>query len=82
MFFTTGQRQRSHLPEKLGCEFNEKGTVITNEYQVTCVPNLYVAGDASEALQFVIVAAAEGAKAAFAINKSLIEEDIKDSGHH
>jgi thioredoxin reductase len=77
MFFTTGQRQRSDLPEKLGCEFNERGTVETNEYQVTCVPNLYVAGDASEALQFVIVAAAEGAKAAFAINKSLIAKDIK-----
>ncbi len=77
MFFTLGQKQRSHLSEKLGCEFNEKGTVETNEYQVTCVPNLYVAGDASEALQFVIVAAAEGAKAGFIINKNLIDQDLK-----
>jgi thioredoxin reductase len=77
MFFTLGQRQRSHIPEKLGCEFSEKGAVRTNNYQVTCVPNLYVAGDASEDLQLVIVAAAEGAKAAFAINKRLIQEDIK-----
>jgi thioredoxin reductase len=77
MFFTLGQRQRSHLLEKLACEFSEKGAVRTSNYQCSSVPNLYVAGDASEDLQLVIVAAAEGAKAAFAINKALIAEDIK-----
>lgn len=77
MFFTLGQRQRSHLPQKLGCECSDKGAVRTTNYQVSSVPNLYVAGDASEDLQLVIVAAAEGAKAAFAINKALIAEDIK-----
>jgi thioredoxin reductase len=77
MFFTLGQRQRSHFPEKLGCECSEKGAVKTSNYQVSSIPNLYVAGDASEDLQLVIVAAAEGAKAAFAINKALIAEDIK-----
>jgi thioredoxin reductase len=35
------------------------------------VPGLYVAGDASRDVQFAIVAAAEGAKAAVAINKAL-----------
>jgi thioredoxin reductase len=78
MFFTLGQRQRSHLPQKLGCECSDKGAVKTTNYQVSSVPNLYVAGDASEDLQLVIVAAAEGAKAAFAINKALIAEDIKE----
>jgi thioredoxin reductase len=77
MFFTLGQKQRSHFPQKLGCDCNEKGAVETTNYQVSSVPNLYVAGDASEELQLVIIAAAEGAKAAFAINKSLIEQDIK-----
>jgi len=77
MFFTLGQSQRSHLPQKLGCECSDKGAVKTTNYQVSSVPNLYVAGDASEDLQLVIVAAAEGAKAAFAINKALIAEDIK-----
>lgn len=77
MFFTLGQRQRSHFPQKLGCECSDKGAVKTTNYQVSSVPNLYVAGDASEDLQLVIVAAAEGAKAAFAINKALIAEDIK-----
>ena len=38
---------------------------------------LYVAGDASRAVQWVIVAAAEGAEAAFAINSDLIREDLR-----
>jgi hypothetical protein len=40
------------------------------------VPGLYVAGDASKEAQFVIVAAAEGAEAGMAINKSLLKEDL------
>jgi hypothetical protein len=39
------------------------------------VPGLFVAGDASRDVQLAIVAAAEGAKAAFAINRDLQEED-------
>jgi len=40
----------------------------------TGVPGLYVAGDASGDVQFAIVAAAEGAKAAVAINRALQEQ--------
>jgi thioredoxin reductase len=80
MFFTLGHQQRSHFPKKLGCEFTDKGAVDTNNFQATGLPNLYVAGDASHDLQLVIVAAAEGAKAAFSINKSLIEKEIKEAG--
>jgi len=40
------------------------------------VPGLFVAGDASRAVQLAIVAAAEGAEAAFVINKALITEDL------
>jgi thioredoxin reductase len=41
---------------------------------LTDVPGLYVAGDANRDVQFVVVAAAEGAKAAVAINKELQKE--------
>lgn len=75
LFFSTGQRQRSTLPAALGCQFNEKGVVRTRPAESTNVPGLFVAGDASKATQFVIVAAAEGAEAACAINRSLEEED-------
>lgn len=76
LFFTTGQTQRSRLALGLGCEFNEKGTVRTGKYESTHLSGLYVAGDASRAVQWVIVAAAEGAEAAFAINSALLEEDL------
>lgn len=76
MFFSTGHRQGSDLPEKLGCEFTEEGCVQTGDYEMTNVPGLYVAGDASRLVQFVVVAASEGAQAAVAINKELMKEDI------
>lgn len=76
MFFSTGQRQGSELPKKLGCEFTDEGCVATGAYEVTNVPGLYVAGDASRLVQFVIVAASEGAQAAVAINKELMKEDL------
>ncbi len=77
MFFTAGQTQQSALALRLGCEFNEKGTVRTGQYESTHLPGLYVAGDASRAVQWVVVAAAEGAEAAFAINNSLLKEDLR-----
>jgi thioredoxin reductase len=76
LFFTTGQSQRSDLSIRLGCEINEKGTVRTGKYETTHLPGLYVAGDASRAVQWVVVAASEGAEAAFAINSDLIKEDL------
>ncbi len=77
LFFTTGQFQRSDLSIQLGCEFNEKGTVRTGKYETTHLRGLYVAGDASRAVQWVVVAASEGAEAAFAINTDLTKEDLK-----
>jgi thioredoxin reductase len=79
LFFTTGQSQRSNLLLRLGCEFNEKGTVRTGKYETTHLPGLFVAGDASRAVQWVVVAAAEGAEAAFAINSDLLKEDLTNS---
>ena len=77
LFFTTGQTQQSDLAVRLGCEFNDKGTVRTGKYESTHLPGLYVAGDASRAVQWVVVAAAEGAEAAFAINTDLLKQDLR-----
>lgn len=76
LFFTTGQRQQSPLAMSLGCQLNEKGTVRTGKYETTHLPGLYVAGDASRNVQWVVVAAAEGAEAAFAINTDLLKDDL------
>lgn len=75
MFFSTGQNQGCDLTSKFGCIFTNKGAVRTSMKQETNVPGLYVAGDASFDVQFVIVAAAEGAKAGQAMNEALMLED-------
>jgi thioredoxin reductase len=76
MFFSTGVRQGSDLAARLGCAFTAKGAVETGEYEITNVPGLYVAGDATRLVQLAIVAAAEGAEAAFAMNTAMLKEDL------
>lgn len=71
VFVSPPQEQQSGFAKSLGCEFTRKGTVKTDHLGETCVPGVYVVGDASRDVQFAVVAAAEGAKAGVAINKAL-----------
>lgn len=75
LFFNTGQQHRSPLAVRLGCQMNSRGVVRTRRLEESSVPGLYVAGDASRDVQSVVVAAAEGAKAAIAINKALLADE-------
>lgn len=74
VFFTLGQRQACPLVRALGCRMTDKGTVDTERHESTNVPGVFVVGDASRNLQWVALAAAEGAEAAFAIATALIAE--------
>lgn len=76
MFFVNGFQMQCNLAETFGCDMSKKGVVITNRYQQTNIAGLYVAGDASKDMHFVVVAAAEGAKAGVIINKELIKEGL------
>jgi thioredoxin reductase len=49
--------------------------IKTDGQQQTSVEGVFAAGDVDHDLQQVVVAAAEGTKAAININKSLQEED-------
>jgi thioredoxin reductase len=49
--------------------------VISARHEATNMPGIYVAGDAAFHTHFVIIAASEGAIAAFAINTALLRED-------
>lgn len=75
MFFNTGQVQRSGLAGGLGCKMNDDGGIVRDRRQRTGVAGLYLAGDASKDVQFVVVAAAEGARAGVAINGELQRRD-------
>lgn len=75
LFFNTRRVQRSELPAALGCELDERDEIRTRGKQLSGVPGLYAAGDADGDVQFAIVAAAEGATAAVAINTELQKEN-------
>lgn len=77
LFFVNGFTQQCNLAETFGCKMSRKGVVLTTRYQQTDIPGLYVAGDAAKDMHFVVVAAAEGAKAAVIINKELQKEAIE-----
>lgn len=82
IFFVNGYKQQCDLAEIFGCNMTKKGVVLTNRYQQTNIEGLYVAGDASKDMHFVVVAAAEGAKAGVIINKELQKEDTKQPEKH
>jgi pyruvate/2-oxoglutarate dehydrogenase complex dihydrolipoamide dehydrogenase (E3) component len=63
-------------PPRAGPQPPEQEFIEADEQQMTCAPGIYVAGDAYKDVQLAIIAAAEGARAAFAINKVLIYEDL------
>jgi thioredoxin reductase len=74
LFIQEGDRQQADLAERLGCRITRRGSVRTHAGGRTTVPSLFVAGDAADDVRAVIVAAAGGAKAAFAINEELRKE--------
>ncbi|HEY0041870.1 MAG TPA: NAD(P)/FAD-dependent oxidoreductase [Flavisolibacter sp.] len=77
LFFVNGFKQQCNLVETFGCNMSKKGVVLTNRFQQTNIEGLYVAGDASKDMHFVVVAASEGAKAGVIINKELQKEYTK-----
>lgn len=77
MFFDTPVADQSPLARSLGCQFTRQGGVRCGRYEATSVPGVFVAGNIIKDVQLAIVAAAEGASAAFGINKSLSREDFE-----
>jgi thioredoxin reductase len=75
LFFSAGHGQRSSIPEMLGCECNDRGLALKHGKQGSGNRGVFLAGDADGDVQFAIVAAAEGAVAATAINSELQDED-------
>lgn len=76
MFVKVEHVQRSNLAAKLGCAMDAQNGVRTvSRCEETGVPGVFVAGDASGDLLLAIVAASEGAKAAFGINQALCAEE-------
>ena len=76
IFFNTDTHPSTDLAVGLGCDlYDPKGGKVDDD-QMTPLPGLYVAGDASRDVMQVIVGAAEGAQAAIGINTALFREDL------
>lgn len=80
LFFVNGYNQQCNLAEAFGCDLTKMGVVLTNRVQQTNIEGLYVAGDASKDMHFVVVAAAEGAKAGVTINREL-QKELFEAAH-
>lgn len=80
LFFNTAQIDRSGLAWQLGCKRTPDGCVRCDDRGRTGVPGLFLAGDASHEVQFIVTAAADGARAAVAINRELQNEE-RDPGN-
>ncbi len=78
LFTHHGISTNRSLLDQLGCRSTKKGAAITNRHQQTNVDGVYVAGDASIDMHFVVVAAAEGVKAAVAIHNDLLEKQYAE----
>lgn len=71
IFFAPSLTRGSDLPQALGCEINEAGSVLTDEYGKTNISGVFSAGDASSEKYQAIAAAASGALTAIMINGEL-----------
>jgi thioredoxin reductase len=69
--------QASPFGEELGCEMNVMGGIVTDPFGRTTVKSVYAAGDASVVVPAqLIIAAAEGSRAAAGVNTDLTEREF------
>lgn len=75
LFVHGGQRPADSLVTCLGCTLAPNGCIRVDDEGRTGVPGLWACGDAATGTQLVVVAAAEGARAALSVNRALRAED-------
>jgi thioredoxin reductase len=74
IFFTIATQRSCHLAEDLGCKVVEDTQCLrVDDYKQTTVEGVYAMGDLVPGSQLAITSAADGAIAAIAINRSLLE---------
>jgi len=70
----------SPLPAQLGCELDDDGMMVIDEDGRTSVPGVFGAGDATVGKAAVVLAAAAGSRAAYAINAGLAHGTLPGGG--
>jgi thioredoxin reductase len=81
-FLHAPTRQASDLPRQLGCTLLDDGSVMVDDLGQTSVPGVFAAGDMARRPSMplpgaqVVIAAAEGAIAAVAIDQQLLLQQL------
>jgi thioredoxin reductase len=84
-FLHAPTRQRSDLPRELGCTMGEDDSVMVDDLGQTSVPGVFATGDMARRPSMplpgaqVVIAAAEGAIAAVAIDQQLLLQQLAPS---
>lgn len=76
LFTTRGDIYFSELARELGARMDTEGQVLVDKDMRTTVPGLYAAGCVTPANCQMIIAAGQGAVAAQAINRELLDESL------
>ncbi|MGP4062461.1 NAD(P)/FAD-dependent oxidoreductase [Halobacillus sp. H74] len=81
-FIVPEMEQASQIGVELGCELTDQGAIKTDDFGRTNVEGVYACGDTSLiAPSQLIIAAAEGSKAAIGVNAAMVEEAFKKTKH-
>ncbi|WP_116106649.1 NAD(P)/FAD-dependent oxidoreductase [Lewinella sp. IMCC34191] len=66
--------QKCPLPERIGCELADNGTLVVDEFSMTTVTGIYAAGDCITHMRMVSAATGSGGKAGAMVNHALVME--------
>jgi thioredoxin reductase len=77
LFLCAALVQRSELARALGCELTADGHVIVDDEHRTSVDEVYACGDMCTPIHQVIVAAADGARTAIAVDDAIVDDEIE-----
>lgn len=69
-------KQKSILPQELGCKFTDHGRIEVDLFQQTTVPGVYAAGDNASMGRAISVAVSAGSLAGMMLNKEMVGEEF------
>ena len=75
LFFYVGWQFRNDVASRLGCQFDDDGSIAVDSSQSTTVDRIYAASNCADPRALVPAAAGSGVTAAVAINARLSGED-------
>ncbi len=76
LFLCAALVQRSELPAEIGCVLSADGHVAVDDQHRTSVDGVYACGDMCTPIHQVIVAAADGARTALAVDDAIVDDEI------